>query len=176
MIITELGVNGAFLIEPERLADERGFFARTWCQREVAAYGLPREFVQSSVSYNRAAGTLRGMHYQTAPHEEAKLIQVQRGAIYDVVLDLRRGSPSYLKWTAIELTADNLHLLFIPEGCAHGFQTLQPDSVVSYQISQYYEPASARGVRWNDRAFGIAWPLAAPIMSSRDQQFPDYQP
>lgn len=177
MIFTPTQLNGAFLIEPERISDERGHFARTFDVLEFAGHGLDATIAQCSTSFNPRTGTLRGLHYQAAPHEEAKLVRCTRGAIYDVALDLRPDSPTYLGWHAAELSADNGIGFFIPAGCAHGFQTLAPDSEVLYQISVAYEPGAGRGVRWDDAAFGIAWPEPPPegrTISTRDAQYPDY--
>lgn len=175
MIFRETNLPGAFLIGPEPIEDERGSFARTWCRREFAAHGLCTDLAQCSISYNAREGTLRGMHYQVAPHAEAKLVRCTRGAIYDVILDLRPESPAYRRWVAAELTAANRLALFIPEGVAHGFQTLKDDCEVFYQISEFYEPACARGVRWDDPAFGIEWPPAGRrIISDRDLSFSNY--
>jgi dTDP-4-dehydrorhamnose 3,5-epimerase len=175
VIFRETPIPGAFVVEPERIEDERGFFARTWCEREFREHGLDPRLAQCSVSFNRRAGTLRGMHYQAAPHGEAKLVRCTMGAIYDVVVDLRPDSPAFRRWTAVELSARNRRMLYIPEGLAHGFQTLEPDTEVFYQISEFYHPGSARGVRWNDPAFGIEWPEAAErVMSERDAAYPDF--
>ena len=175
MIITETKLKGVFLIDLERKEDERGFFARTWCRNEFEQRGLNPRLVQCSVSFNKHKGTLRGLHYQAAPHEEAKLVRCTRGAIHDVAVDLRPDSPTYLRWTAAELTAANGRALYVPEGCAHGFQTLADDSEVLYQISEFYCPESARGARWDDPAFGIEWPPAVRrILSERDAAYPDY--
>ena len=164
-----------FLIEPERLCDDRGFFARTWCKQELAAHGLCAELAQCSISYNRKRGTLRGMHYQLPPHEEVKLVRCTRGAIFDVVLDLRPGSTTYGRWFGTDLTADNHRFLYIPKGMAHGFQTMADDTEVEYLISTAYAPMAARGVRWNDPAFGIEWPIRDGItISERDIHYPDY--
>lgn len=175
MIFRETPIPGAFVVEPERIEDERGFFARTWCEREFREHGLDPRLAQCSVSFNRRAGTLRGMHYQAAPHGEAKLVRCTMGAIYDVVVDLRPDSPAFRRWTAVELSARNRRMLYIPQGLAHGFQTLEPDTEVFYQISEFYHPESARGVRWNDPAFGIEWPEAAErVLSDRDAGYPDF--
>ena len=174
MIFTETTLKGAFVIEPERRHDERGFFARTWCQREFAAEGLPLEWVQCNISFSRQRGTLRGMHYQAAPYEEAKLVRCTMGAIYDVIIDLRPESPTFRQWLAVELTADNRRMLFIPKGFAHGFQTLADDTEVFYQMSQFYAPEYARGVRWDDPAFKVSWPAEKRIISERDRGFPDF--
>jgi len=172
-VATELA--GAYLIELERLEDERGFFARTFCRDEFAAHGLRSSFVQCNVSFNARKGTVRGMHFQEKPHEEAKLVRCTRGAIYDVIVDIRKGSPTYKLWTAVELTADNGRMLYVPEGLAHGFQTLENNSEVLYQMSEMHHPESARGLRWNDPAFAIRWPLASPILSERDARFADFK-
>ncbi|MCA1684726.1 MAG: dTDP-4-dehydrorhamnose 3,5-epimerase [Planctomycetia bacterium] len=175
MIFLELDLAGAFLVEPERLEDGRGFFARTWCRREFEARGLDPRLAQCSVSFNARRGTLRGMHYQAAPHAEAKLVRCTRGAVFDVVLDLRPGSPTFARWASSELTADDHRMLYVPAGFAHGFQTLADRTEVFYQMSEPFEPSSARGVRWDDPAFGIAWPPAADrVISERDRGFPDF--
>ncbi len=174
MIFTETTLKGSYLIDLERAEDDRGFFARLWCQREFAAHGLNPNLVQCNVSFNRRKGTLRGMHYQAAPHVEAKLVRCTAGSIYDVILDLRSNSPSYLQWLGVELSAANRRMLYIPEGFAHGFQTLQDDTEVDYQMSDFYHPESVRGWRWNDPAFAIAWPLADPILSARDKNQVDF--
>jgi dTDP-4-dehydrorhamnose 3,5-epimerase len=176
MIFRETLIPGAYLLEPERHSDDRGFFARTWCRRELEAQGLSAQLAQCSVSYNRRAGTLRGMHFQRPPHAEIKLVRCTGGAICDIILDLRRESPAYLRWAAFELTAENHCALYIPEGVAHGLQTLVDDCEVFYQISEFYHPESASGVRWNDPVFGIRWPLPAPILSEKDSTYPDYVP
>jgi dTDP-4-dehydrorhamnose 3,5-epimerase len=174
MIFSETRLKGAFLIEPERRQDERGFFARTWCQHEFAVEGLPTAWVQCNISFNRQRGTLRGMHYQAAPYEEAKLVRCTMGAIHDVLIDLRVDSPTFRQWLAVELTADNRLMLFIPIGFAHGFQTLTDESEVFYQMSQFYAPEYARGVRWDDPAFKISWPAEKRIISEQDRNFPDF--
>jgi dTDP-4-dehydrorhamnose 3,5-epimerase len=174
MIFTETTLKGAFVIEPECRHDERGFFARTWCQHEFAAKGLPPQWVQCNISFSRQRGTLRGMHYQAPPYEEAKLVRCTMGAIYDVIIDLRAKSPTFRQWLAVELTADNRRMLFIPQGFAHGFQTLAHDTEVFYQMSQFYAPEYARGVRWDDPAFRVWWPAEKRIISERDRGFPDF--
>lgn len=179
MIFLETPVAGVFLIDPDRFTDDRGHFARTYCAQEFAQRGLDPSIAQCSTSFNARAGTLRGMHYQADPCAEAKLVRCTRGAIFDVVLDLRRDSPSYLKSHSVALSADNGRALFIPTGCAHGFQTLRDASEVLYQISVSYEPDAARGVRWNDPAFAIAWPEPPEgrrTISKRDTSYPDYEP
>ena len=176
MIFTETPLPGAFVLELERLRDERGFVARTWCEREAAARGLNPRVVQCSVSRNARMGTLRGMHYQAAPHAEAKLVRCTRGAIHDVIVDLRPGSPTYVRHFAVVLSADDGKALYVPEGMAHGFQTLADDTEVLYQMSEFHTPTHARGVRWNDPAFGIAWPPADRIIAERDRCWPDFEP
>ena len=175
MIFYETSLLGAYLIEPDRRVDDRGFFARTWCQREFAEHGMTARFVQCSISFNKNRGTLRGMHLQIAPHEEAKLIRCTQGAVFDVIIDLRRGSATFGKHFGVELDAKNRLMLFVPEGFAHGFQTIRNATEVSYQMSEYYAPEAAlSGVRWNDPAFGIEWPIADPVMSERDRAYPDF--
>ena len=174
MIFTETALEGVFVVTPEPREDHRGFFARTWCQREFAAHGLEQRLVQCSVSFNRRRGTLRGMHYQAEPHAEAKLIRCTRGAIWDVALDLRPGSPSFRQHVAQELTGAHRVALYIPEGVAHGFQTLVDDTEVLYQMSEFYAPEAQRGVRFDDPAFAIPWPLPEPILLARDRTYPDF--
>jgi dTDP-4-dehydrorhamnose 3,5-epimerase len=171
MIFTETRHKGAFIIEPERIEDERGFFARTFCEKEFAERGLETRFVQDSVSFNRRKGTLRGLHYQTPPHAEIKLVRCTRGAIHDVIVDLRPGSATFRKWLAVELTAENGTLLYVPKGVAHGFQTLMDNTEVLYSISVPYGAGNARGVRWDDPAFGIRWPLPVSVLSARDREY-----
>ena len=170
----ETMLKDAFVIEPERIEDERGLFARTFCRHEFDAHGLNSNLLQCSVSFNRKRGTLRGMHYQVAPHGEAKLVHCTRGAIYDVIVDLRVEFGTFGQWVAVELSADNGLMLYIPEGLAHGFQTLRDETEVFYQISEFYSPEHARGVRWNDPTFAIEWPIVNPIISARDQSHPDF--
>jgi dTDP-4-dehydrorhamnose 3,5-epimerase len=166
----------ACLIELEAMIDDRGFFARSWCAGEFRLHGLNPNVVQCSVSFNTRKGTLRGMHYQKEPYPEAKLVRCCSGAIYDVLVDLRPTSPSYCKWFAVELTAANRKMLYVPEGFAHGFQTLADDTEVFYQISESYRPEYAQGVRWDDPQFGIEWPIRDPIISQRDRTFADHKP
>lgn len=168
-------IGGVFMVEPERFADERGFFARTWESGEFTTAGLNGALAHASISFNLRAGTLRGMHYQRAPFEEAKLVRCTQGAMFDVALDLRPASPTYRRWHAVELTADSRRMLYIPEGCAHGFQTLTDNTEVLYLITAPYSPAHGAGVRWNDPAFGIEWPPATQrIMAPRDAAYPDF--
>ena len=175
MIFVDLELKGAFIIDIEKHADERGFFARTWDDETMSRRRLADRILQCSVSFNAREGTLRGMHYQADPHAEAKVVRCTRGAIFDVIIDLRPGSDTYTQWAAVELTADNRRSLYVPEGFAHGFQTLSTDSEVFYQISQRYSPESQRGVRWDDPAFGIEWPeVSERTMSDRDRAWPDF--
>ena len=176
MIFTETAIPGAYIVEPELLADARGFFARTWCQREFEAHGLGPHLAQCNISFNAVKGTIRGLHYQAPPCEEAKLIRCTSGAIYDVLVDIRPGSPMFARWSALELTADNHRMLYIPEGVAHGFQTLDDNTEVFYQMSERYHANAARGMRWNDPAFAICWPLDVSLISDRDQSYPDHNP
>jgi dTDP-4-dehydrorhamnose 3,5-epimerase len=171
-IKTKLG--GAFIIEPEVIKDERGFFARTWCRRESKAFDLDADWVQCNVSFNRLSGTLRGMHYQAPPWEEIKLVRCTRGAIYDVIIDLRSDSKTLSQWVGAELTAENHHMMYVPKGFAHGFLTLADESEVFYQMSQFYSPEHAHGVRWNDPAFGIEWPIDVKVITDRDRAYPDF--
>lgn len=176
MKFTPAGLPGAWIIDIDRLGDERGFFARTFCRDEFAAHGLATNFVQCNTSFNTLRGTLRGMHLQREPHGEAKLIRCTRGAIHDVLVDLRPDSPAYCRWAAFELGADNGRMLYAPAGVAHGFQTLADASEVFYQMAAMYRPEAAAGVRWNDPAFGIEWPLADPILSAKDAGYGDFMP
>jgi dTDP-4-dehydrorhamnose 3,5-epimerase len=169
----ETSLRGAFVLDPERREDERGFFARTWCREEFAAHGLADDWVQCNVSFNRRRGTLRGLHYQEPPWGEAKLIRCTLGALYDVIVDLRRDSPTFRRWAAVELTAANRRLLYVPAGFAHGFQTLADDTEVFYQMSEYYRPEAARGVRWDDPVLAVAWPdCSRRYLSPADQALP----
>ncbi|HEY3041161.1 MAG TPA: dTDP-4-dehydrorhamnose 3,5-epimerase [Pyrinomonadaceae bacterium] len=172
MIFTETKLHGAYIIEPELIEDERGFFVRTWSREEFAAHGLNPKVVQCNTSFNKEQGTLRGMHYQIPPHEEAKLVRCTAGTIYDVIIDLREDSPTRSKWISVELSASNRLMVYVPEGFAHGFQTLEDETEVFYQVSAYYHSESARGVCWNDPAFGIDWPLAISVISERDRTHP----
>ena len=171
-LATELA--GVHVVDLERREDERGYFARTFCEDEFRAHGLDPRVTQTSVSHNRRRGTLRGMHYQAPPHEEAKLVRCTRGAIFDVALDLRRDSPSFRRWFAVELSADNGRALYVPPGVAHGFQTLADATDVLYQMSEPHHAESARGVRFDDPAFSIRWPLEQPIVNDRDRAYPDF--
>lgn len=175
MIFRETKLPGVFEVESERKADERGFFARTWCQTEFAGHGLDSNMVQCSLSFNLRKGTLRGMHYQAAPHAEAKLVRCTRGAVYDVVLDLRSESSTFKQWVAVALTAENRKAVYVPKGCAHGFLTLENESEVSYQMSEFWDAESARGIRWDDPAFQIRWPANIEVISERDRTYPDFE-
>ena len=176
MIFRETSLKGSFLIEPERHQDERGFFARTWCLKEFESNGLSTNWVQCNISFNNKKGTLRGMHFQTFPFEEDRLIRCTMGAIYDVFIDLRPHSITFLKWFSVELTAENRMMIFIPKGFAHGFQTLSDRTEVFYQMGEFYNPSKAAGVRWNDPLFSIKWPIEPSFISDRDQNFPDFSP
>lgn len=174
MIFTPTAVAGALIIDLERMNDDRGYFARTWCQREFEQMGLDTSLVQCNLSRSDARHTLRGMHWQAAPHTEVKVVRCVKGVIWDVIIDLRSESPTYLRHVGVELNADQGRSLYIPEGVAHGFLTLTENSEVFYQMSEFYHPASARGVRWNDPAFEIEWPVSTPILHPRDASYPDY--
>ena len=174
MIYHETGLAGVVEIELDIHSDDRGFFARAWCEREFAARGLNPRLVQCNISGNRRKGTLRGIHHQAAPYAEAKLVRCTRGRIFDVAVDLRQGSPTFCHWFGAELSAENHRALYIPEGCGHGFLTLEDETELFYQMSEFYQPESARGVRWNDAAFGIVWPGAVEVISERDRTYPDF--
>jgi dTDP-4-dehydrorhamnose 3,5-epimerase len=162
------------VIDPEPAADSRGLFARMFCEEEFGRAGLPVRFVQSSTSFNRLRGTLRGMHYQEAPKAEGKLIRCTHGKVYDVALDLRPASEGFGQWVAVELSADNRRALYIPPGFAHGFQTLVDETEILYSMTEFFAPEAARGVRWNDSRFAISWPVPGPILSERDASYPDF--
>jgi dTDP-4-dehydrorhamnose 3,5-epimerase len=175
MIFRETKLPGVFELHLDEKHDERGFFARTWCEQEFRDHGLNPRVVQCSISFNQKKGTLRGVHYQAAPHGEDKLIRCTHGGIYDVALDMRMGSPTFKEWIGRELTAANHHMLYVPKGCAHGFITLHDQTEVLYQMSEVHHPESARGLRWNDPAFGIAWPNRVEVISDRDRTYPDFE-
>jgi dTDP-4-dehydrorhamnose 3,5-epimerase len=175
MIYHPTAVEGVVLVAPEIAADERGFFARTWCAGEFARQGLNPALVQCGIAYNHRRGTLRGMHYQLAPAEEAKLVRCTRGRIFDVAIDLRPASRTFLRHAAVELNTEDRSMLYIPEGCAHGYITLEDGCEVFYQMSAAYRPDLARGVRWNDPAFGIEWPAEIQVISERDRTWTDYE-
>ena len=176
MIFKKTQLKDAFIIQAEKLEDERGFFARTWCKSEFETQGLNTRLVQVNVAFNKKKGVLRGMHYQVTPYEETKLIRCTKGAIYDVIIDLRESSPTYKQWMGVELTQDNYRMLYVPEGFAHGYQTLEDNTEVSYQVSQFYAPDSEKGVRWDDPTFNIKWPeVEERIVSEKDQMWSDYR-
>ena len=177
MIFTETKLPGVWIVECEVFADERGAFARAWAPEPFAARGLETTIVQASLSSNRRRGTIRGLHYQSAPFEETKVIRAVRGAVHDITVDLRPDSPTYLQWIGVDLTADNRRMVYVPRGCAHGYQTLSADADVFYFVSAPYSPAHQQGVRWDDPAVKIDWPLGPPSsLSDRDRQFPDFHP
>jgi dTDP-4-dehydrorhamnose 3,5-epimerase len=175
MIFRETKLPGVFEIDLEAKPDERGFFARTWCQEEFAAQGLSTKLVQCSVSFSTRKGTLRGMHYQVAPHAETKLVRCTRGAIYDVVLDLRPQSPRFKDFIGVVLTAEKRNMIYVPSECAHGFLTLEKETEVFYQMSEFQRPESARGVRFDDPTFRIAWPEKIEVISERDRNYPNFE-
>lgn len=172
MIFTETKLKGAFIVDIQPHEDERGFFARSWCEDEFKRHGLNPRLAQCNISFNKKRGTLRGMHYQTEPYPEAKLARCTMGAIYDVIIDLRHDSSTFKQWFAVELTAQNRRALYIPEGLAHGFQTLEDNTEVFYQMSEFYHPECARGVRWDDPAFGVVWHLTSFVISAKDYEYP----
>ena len=174
MIFHETKLPGVFEIHLEPKGDERGFFARSWCQHEFEEYGLNPVAVQCNVSFNERKGTLRGLHYQAEPHPETKLVRCTQGAIYDVVVDLRPSSATFKKWIGVILTAADRNMVYVPEGFAHGFLTLDDRTEIFYQMSEFYHPELSRGVRWNDRAFGIEWPSPPEVITERDQTYPDF--
>jgi dTDP-4-dehydrorhamnose 3,5-epimerase len=177
MLFTEMPLSGVYLIEPERRTDERGYFARAWCRQEFTAHGIECDWVQFNVSHNLRRGTLRGLHYQEAPWGEPKLVRCTAGAIYDVIVDVRPESPDYGRWAAVELSAANGRMLYVPEGFAHGFQTLCDNTEIFYMMGQTYHPEAARGLRWDDPALGIVWPECGErIISDKDRDFPDFIP
>ncbi len=177
MRFTPTALHGTYVLEPETKPDDRGYFARAWCEKECAANGIDFRIVQCNLSFNRRANTLRGMHYQAPPHAEAKVIRCTRGRVYDVLVDLRPDSPSFRKWVAYELTPENRLALYAPAGLAHGFQTLEDESELFYLMSAFHHPESARGVRWDDPAFGIKWPdCANRLLCDRDRSYPDFTP
>jgi dTDP-4-dehydrorhamnose 3,5-epimerase len=176
MILKRTRLPDVYVVEPEPVEDERGFFARIFSASEFLEHGLEAAVAECSISYNNARWTLRGLHYQRAPHEEAKLVRCTRGAVYDVALDLRPGSPTHLQWEAVELSAENRLALYVPPGCAHGYLTLEEGSELLYQISERYEPGFAAGVRWDDPVVGLEWPVVPAVISERDASFPPLQP
>jgi len=175
LIFNETKLKGAYIIQPEQIKDERGFFARTWDKKEFEKYGLNAQLVQCSLSYNKKKGTIRGLHYQTAPYEEAKLVSCTRGKIFDVIIDLRINSKTFKEWISTELNEENYKIMYVPEGCAHGFQTLEDNTEVFYQISQYFSPKNYTGIRWDDPTFKIRWPLNISIISKKDSSYKSFQ-
>ena len=174
MIFKETPLPGAYVIEPERISDPRGFFTRVWCKQELQRHGLKDEISQSNVGFSHRAGTVRGLHFQKAPRAEVKIVRCTRGSMFDVIVDLRRQSAAFKRHVAVTLSSDNRKMLYVPEGCAHGFQTLEDETEVFYQISQFYVPQHGRGVRWDDPAFAIPWPQAERIIIERDRNYPDF--
>lgn len=174
MIFAPTTLDGAWIIDLKRLEDDRGFFARSFCQDEFKSHGLDSRIAQTNVSFNRRRGTLRGLHFQAQPHAEAKLVRCTQGAIWDVIVDLRPESSTFKRWYGVELSAANRQSLYVPKDFAHGFQTLTDDAEVLYFMSEQYHPDLARGLVWNDPAFGIEWPIANPTMSERDRAFPRF--
>jgi dTDP-4-dehydrorhamnose 3,5-epimerase len=175
MIFTETKLKDAYILDLEKREDQRGFFGRAYCQQEFEAHGLVAWVAQTNVSFSKRQGTLRGMHYQVVPYAEAKLVRCTRGAIYDVMIDLRPNSPTYLRWLGVELTGENYRMLYVPQGCAHGFITLADNTEVTYQVSQFYTTGAERGVRYNDPIFGIAWPTEVKVISDKDANWPDFK-
>jgi len=176
MRFTPLNLSGAYIIELEPIIDERGFFARTFCEEELSNRGLISHFVQCNIAWSKAKGTLRGMHYQVPPHSEVKIVRCTGGSIYDVIIDLRPNSPTNCKWVAVELRPKDNKMLYVPGGLAHGYQTLESDTEVSYWMSDFYSSDTQRGVRWNDPAFAIDWPISDIILSEEDRFHPDFVP
>lgn len=174
MIFKQTKLKGAYIIEIKPIEDERGFFARAWCRSEFEKHGLNGKLVQCNISYNKKKGTLRGIHYQIAPYEEDKLVRCTRGAIYDVIIDLRPSSETYKQWVSVELTSENRKMLYVPKGFAHGFQTLEDNTEVFYQMSEFYNPKCARGIRWDDILFNIKWPSSVTSISYKDNNFTFY--
>lgn len=175
MIFEETKLRGVFEVHAEPKTDERGFFARTWCQKEFEENGLDRALAQCSISFNTRKGTLRGIHFQAEPYPESKLVRCTRGAVYDVVIDLRPQSRTFKQWIGVDLTAVNRSMVYVPPGCGHGFLTLKDETEVFYQISEFYKPELARGVRWNDPSFQIVWPAAVEIISERDSSYVNFE-
>jgi dTDP-4-dehydrorhamnose 3,5-epimerase len=176
MRFNETAIDGSYLVDIEPRGDHRGFFARLWCREEFSRHGLTADFVQCNGSYSAQSGTLRGLHYQTRPFEEVKLVRCIRGSIFDVVVDLRRDSRTYRRWLGVTLTADERRMMYVPRGCAHGYLTLEDHSEVEYPVSEFYKPEAERGLRWDDPAFGIKWPApGVQNVSSKDGAWPDYQ-
>jgi dTDP-4-dehydrorhamnose 3,5-epimerase len=174
MIFTELELKGAYLVEVKKIEDERGFFGRAWCANEFVEHGLNKNFVQLNTSFSKKKGTIRGMHFQADPYQEVKFIRCTRGKIWDVIIDLRPNSPTFKKWVGNELTADNYRMVYVPENFAHGFITLEDNSEVYYPVTQFYTPGAERGLRWNDPAFNIKWPVEVTVVSEKDSNHSDF--
>ena len=174
MIFTQTKLEGAYILELEKRGDDRGFFARTFCRKEMEAHGLIPDVAQANTSLSKTRGTLRGMHYQKAPYEETKLVRCTRGALFDVIIDLRPDSPTYKQWVGVELSAENYRMLFVPKHFAHGFITLADDTEANYLVSQFYAPGSELGIRWNDPVFNIKWPIDVSVISEKDANWPDF--
>lgn len=175
MKFQETKLKGAFIIDIERLEDDRGFFARAWCKNEMETHGCSADLKQANLSLSSKKGTLRGMHYQVSPYEESKLVRCTRGALYDVIVDLRKDSPTYKEWIGVELTADNRRMLYVPEGFGHGFVTLEDDTEAFYLVTEFYTPGAEQGIRYNDPALGIEWPVDIEVISEKDASWPDFQ-
>ena len=176
MIFTKTILKGAFIVEPEKIQDDRGFFARAWCKKEFEDHGLNSSWTQNNISFNLRKYILRGMHYQASPFEEVKLVRCTRGAVFDVIIDLRPDSPTFLKWFGIELNLDNYKMLYVPENFAHGYLTLTDNAEVYYQVSKPYSPDHERGLRWNDPVLGVNWPIGGePLISDKDKNWPSFK-
>jgi len=174
MVFNETKLKDAFIIDLEKHQDGRGFFARAYCEKEFRDHGIKSAVVQANVSYNKYKHTLRGMHFQTEPYGEAKLVRCTKGAIYDVIIDVRKNSPTYKEWIGVELSEGNFRMLYVPEGFAHGFITLQDETEITYQVSEFYTPGAEKGIRWDDAEFGIDWPADPAIISEKDENWPDF--
>ena len=174
MIFRDTPLPGAYVLQPQRIEDQRGFFARIWCQRELREHGLKGELAQSNLGFSHRRGTLRGLHFQASPHAEVKIVRCTRGSVFDVIVDLRPDSPTYRRWFGVELSADNRHMLYVPEGCAQGYLTLADETEIYYHTTEFYHPESASGVRYDDPEFGIVWPREITVISQQDRQWPDY--
>jgi dTDP-4-dehydrorhamnose 3,5-epimerase len=172
MIFHETPLQGAYVIEPERINDDRGFFARIWCQNELKQQGLKSEIAQSNVGFNNRKGTLRGLHFQETPHAEVKIVRCSRGAIFDVIVDLRPESQSYKRWFGVDLSEENCKMIYVPEGFAQGYMTLADNTEIYYHTTEFYSPETASGVRYDDPAFGIVWPLEIEVISQQDREWP----
>lgn len=174
MLFEKGEIKGSYVIDIQKYEDERGFFGRAYCKKEFSQHSLAQHMVQTNVSHSKFRGTLRGLHYQTQPHQEAKLMRCTRGAIFDVIVDVRPDSPTYLQWMGVELTAKNYRMLYAPEGCAHGFLTLRDNTEVMYQVSAFYAPNHERGIRYDDPAIGVEWPIGVEVISNKDREWPDF--